>query len=85
MSQTSNLFNKNCPINCCKDCNNRQIGCHSTCQLYNEQRKARDEMKDDLINRAEKYRTIDYVEEQRMKRVLKSKKQVLNQYTKKIR
>ena len=28
---------------CCKDCENRHIGCHSTCESYNDYRKEKDE------------------------------------------
>jgi hypothetical protein len=28
----------NCTIKCCLNCTNRAVGCHSTCELYKEQK-----------------------------------------------
>lgn len=32
----------NCKINCCYQCQDRVVGCHSTCEKYKEQKKAWD-------------------------------------------
>lgn len=31
-------------IDCCKDCPNRSVGCHGTCEEYQKQSKAHNEM-----------------------------------------
>lgn len=31
-------------INCCKDCVDRHLKCHDTCEKYQTQRKARNEL-----------------------------------------
>ena len=33
-------------ITCCKDCQNRHLNCHSSCELYLEQRKELEVYKD---------------------------------------
>lgn len=35
-------------IICCKDCENRCIGCHSNCKLYIEEKKQHDLMREDI-------------------------------------
>lgn len=32
------------PITCCKGCTKRYVGCHSTCEMYKEQKIKNDEV-----------------------------------------
>lgn len=32
-------------IHCCKDCPDRHVGCHATCETYIKEKKENDEMK----------------------------------------
>lgn len=36
-------------IKCCKDCKERQLGCHSTCEKYSKERWMKDKENDRLF------------------------------------
>lgn len=44
-------------INCCKDCNERRVGCHSSCEVYINMKKKHDEIKEKI--RKSKYREYE--------------------------
>lgn len=35
----------NCTITCCMNCTDRQMGCHSTCEIYKEQKAQWDKIR----------------------------------------
>lgn len=53
----------------CKDCPNRQVGCHSTCEKYLTFRKERNELNESIYKQREK----EYAEYQRYVQSLKRK------------
>ena len=53
----------------CKDCPDRQVGCHSTCEKYLTFRKKRNELNESIYKQREK----EYAEYQRYVQSLKRK------------
>lgn len=53
----------------CKDCPDRQVGCHSTCEKYLTFRKERNELNESIYKQREK----EYAEYQRYVQSLKRK------------
>lgn len=63
-------FRSNNGIHCCKDCTDRQIGCHSTCEKYIQSKEEHEEKRAFLREQKQKQTSyISYVAEvkQRMK------------------
>ena len=70
---TNFLFDKNAAINCCKGCTTetgRHIGCHSTCEKYQEQAKKRQENKKEAERIVRRNEVIKSMQSQRNKRIL---------------
>jgi hypothetical protein len=60
----------------CKDCPNRQIGCHSTCEKYSEFRKERDALNEKI----HKQKEAEYAEYCRYMQALKEKQKQSRKY-----
>lgn len=60
-------------ITCCKDCTDRQIGCHATCERYLEQKKRNEEE----VDRAHEYKMVDLeyskLSQEHLRRLVKKK------------
>lgn len=52
----------------CKDCPDRQVGCHSTCEKYIEFKKEADEQRQERIARSEINQFVRESNERRYKR-----------------
>ena len=57
----------------CKDCTDRHIGCHSTCEKYIDFRKRCDKEREDRLRNSAMLNTIMYANHRRMCSVTKSK------------
>ena len=60
----------------CKDCPDRKVGCHSTCEKYLEFRKERDELNETI----QKQRDKEYAEFTRYMQALKEKQKQHKKY-----
>lgn len=65
-------------ITCCKDCADRKIACHSTCETYKEQKAAYEEIKNNIYEQKEKERAINHVVERNILRRKKIKHEIAN-------
>lgn len=50
-------------ITCCKDCADRKIACHDSCERYKAQKAAYEETKNTIYEQKEKERALDHVVE----------------------
>lgn len=72
------LFDRCATINCCKDCTTetgRSIGCHSICEKYLEQRKARNEVQKSKFEQKQKNDMFIDIYYKRNKRIENIRKQ----------
>lgn len=75
MSETNFLFDKHAKITCCSQCTERQIGCHSNCKNYLEQRNKRNEMQEKKHQQKKKNEMLNEIDSKRDDRMKKNKKQ----------
>lgn len=55
----------------CKNCKKRQIGCHASCEDYQNEKQEREALKDKIKKEKEKQRELDYVEIERRRKLKK--------------
>lgn len=58
-------------ISCCKDCDNREIGCHSTCEKYIKEKKVRDDEKIEIHKNMRKDRFVTHTLIENKRRIKK--------------
>lgn len=52
----------NCTIMCCMNCTDRQVGCHSTCEIYKEQKAQWDKIRaEEKEQQRQKYCRVDSI------------------------
>lgn len=64
----------NCTIKCCKDCTDRQEGCHSTCETYKAEKEQWDNLRrEEKARQRQEYCRMNAIMEGK-KRMMKKKK-----------
>ena len=69
----NNLINNNRPQSPCKECENRYVGCHSTCEDYLDFRGRSDEMAKRVRAKMNEYNVYEGYKKECLKKIRKHK------------